>query len=182
MLVHSPFNSLLHHHVATPRCSSPWSSSPVVPLPSTEGCGPRKYKDIMGRGRSNQRGTQWPVRNQNEPRLLSWLVFALPLSPAPLTSDSRSGLNHDVADHTTTQIAEGRDGTVPQPKAQRAKQHHERLRDDTAGQKMRHRAQQQRGWCKDDVNSPGIMQTHQGRPTRPKDDASTPRMTPTPQG
>jgi len=53
----------------------------MVPLPSAEGCGPVKRRNL-GRGWSNQRGTQevgGPTSASRE-RATMWLVFALPSS------------------------------------------------------------------------------------------------------
>ena len=125
----SPPHVAPHHGAQAPRCPSP-------PLRDVGPENIRTSWEGEGATKGGPSG-QCVTRTSHDFCLGSFSPFPCPPpSPAPLTSDSRSGLNHDVADHTTTQIAEGRDGTVPQPKAQRAKQHHERLRDDMAGQKM----------------------------------------------
>ena len=129
----------------------------------------------MGRGWSNQRGDPgsgrpWAVRHDNEPRLLSWLVFAFPSSPPPLTSKPQPGTaERRHGRPTTTRRAERRHGglddntngptTTRQGRRQRegpkrdtaglsptrtAQRRHERLNDDTAGSSPMRTAQRGR--------------------------------------
>ena len=65
----------------------------AVPLPSPEGCGPLRAFSLSTGGswweEQQGRPKEWEthqVRHGNEPRLLSWLIFTLPLTLSPTTS------------------------------------------------------------------------------------------------